>query len=69
MKRYFVYFGIYSNTYRIASAEDEPTARALLSDGWERITLADVKTLRRCEAVVYGIAEAFIGFDGTLYII
>ena len=69
MKRYFVYHGKYSNTYRIASAEDEQTVSALLSDGWEHITLAEVKKLRRCEAVVDGIAEAFIGFDGTLYII
>ena len=69
MKRYFVYHGKYSNTYRIASAEDEPTVRALLSDGWEHITLAEIKKLRKRESVVEDIATAYIDINGALVVI
>lgn len=68
-KKYFLYHGKYSNTYRIASAEDVPTVSALLSEGWERTTLAEVKALRRCQAVVNNNSIAYIDAGGTLVIV
>lgn len=68
-KKYFAYRGKYSGTYRIASAEDVPTVSALLAEGWTRTTLAEVKALRRCKAVVNKNAMAYIDTDGTLVVV
>ena len=69
MKKHFLYHGKYSSTYRIASAEDEQTARALLAEGWTHTTLAEVRSLRKCEAVADNIAIAYIDASGALVII
>lgn len=66
-KRYFLYHGKYSNTYRIASAEDVGTVCALLSEGWKRTTLAEARSLRKCGVVADKIAIAYIN-DGVLII-
>ena len=68
-KKYFLYHGKYSNTYRIASAEDAQTASALLSEGWARTTLAEVRNLRKCGVVADKIAEAYIDASGALVIV
>lgn len=62
-KKYFLYRGKYSGTYRIASAEDVQTVSALLSEGWKRTTLAEARSLRKC------IAEAYIDVSGALVIV
>lgn len=69
-KKYFAYRGKYSGTYRIASAEDVQTVSALLSEGWTRTTLAEVRALRRREhqSVVDKNAIAYIDADGMLVI-
>lgn len=68
-KRYFIYHGKYSNTYRIASAEDAQTVNALLSEGWTRTTLAEVRVLRKRKATVDKIAIAYIDVNGALVIV
>ena len=68
-KKYFIYRGKYPGTYRIASAEDAQTASALLSEGWARTTLAEVRTLRKCSTVADKIAEAYIDASGALVIV
>lgn len=68
-KKYFAYRGKYSGAYRIASAEDVPTVSALISEGWKRITLAEVKKLRRREVVAGDIAMAYIDINGALIIL
>ena len=70
-RKYFVYQGKYSNTYRIASAEDSATVGALLGEGWMRITLSEVRSLRRCEKgnVATEISTAYIDDDGALMIV
>lgn len=64
-KKYFAYRGKYSGTYRIASAEDVQTVSALLSEGWKRATLAEVRALRKSGVV----AAAYIDASGALVII
>lgn len=68
-KKYFIYHGKYSNTYRLATAEDGQTASALLSEGWTRTTLAEVRALRKRKAVVDKIAIAYIDAYGALVIV
>ncbi len=68
-KKYFAYRGKYSGTYRIASAEDVQTVSALLSDGWTRTTLAEVRALRRHQSVADKNAIAYIDDDGSLVIV
>ena len=68
-KKYFIYHGKYSNTYRIAAAEDEETISALLLEGWTRATLAEVKSLRKRGFVVAKNAVAYIDAGGTLVIV
>lgn len=70
-KKYYIYRGKYSGTYRIASAEDAQTACALLSEGWTHTTLAEVRSLRRqeCQSVTDKIAIAYIDADGKLLIV
>ena len=68
-KKYFRYRGKYSGTYRIASAEDVQTVSALLSEGWTRTTLAEVRALRRRQSVAYKNAIAYIDANGALVIV
>lgn len=68
-KKYFTYRGKYSGTYRIASAEDVQTVSALLSEGWTRTTLAEVRGLRRRQSVADKNAIAYIDVNGTLVIV
>ncbi len=68
-KRYFIYHGKYSNTYRIATAEDNETIRSLLSEGWKKTTLAEIRELRKSKAVVDKTAIAYIDVYGTLVIV
>lgn len=70
-KKYFVYRGKYSGTYRIASAEDAPTGSALIAEGWSRTTLAEVISLRRGErqSVSKKTAIAYINADGALVVV
>ena len=68
-KKYFAYRGKYSGTYRIASAEDVQTVSALLSEGWTRTTLAEVRLLRKRETVADNIATAYIDTNGALIIL
>jgi hypothetical protein len=68
-KKYFKYRGKYSGTYRIASAEDVQTVSALLSEGWTRTTLAEVRPLRKCGAVAGNTATAYIYASGALVIV
>lgn len=70
-KRYFIYHGKYSNTYRIATAEDGQTASALLSEGWTHTTLAEIKALRKreCGFVTTKNAVAYIDAGGALVIV
>lgn len=70
-KKYFIYHGKYSNTYRIATAEDTETVSALLSEGWMQSTLAEVKALRKREHgfVTTKNAVAYIDAGGTLVIV
>ena len=69
MKKYFTYRGKYSGTYRIAAAEDVQTVSALLSEGWTRTTLAEVRSLRRRQSVADKIAIAYIDASGALVIV
>lgn len=69
MKKYFIYHGKYSNTYRIATSEDEETVSALLSEGWTRTTLAEIKSLRKRGIVTGKNAVAYIGTGGALVIV
>lgn len=68
-KKYFAYRGKYSGTYRIASAEDVPTVSALISEGWTRTNLAEVRLLRKRETVADNIATAYIDAYGSLVIV
>lgn len=70
-RKYYVYRGKYSGTYRIASAEDADTVSALLSEGWELTTLSEVKALRKRErgSVAATIATAYIDAHGALVIV
>lgn len=68
-KKYFAYRGKYSGTYRIASAEDVQTVIALLSEGWKRTTLAEVRSLHKCGVVAGKNAVAYIDASGTLVIV
>jgi hypothetical protein len=68
-KKHFIYHGKYSNTYRIAVAEDAQTVSALLSEGWVRTTLAEARTLHKIESVADRIAEAYIDTSGELVIV
>ncbi len=70
-RKYFVYHGKYSGTYRIASAEDVKTVSALLSEGWTRTTLSEVKALRKRERgfVAAKNATAYIDAGGALVIV
>ena len=67
--KYYIYRGKDSGTYRIASAEDAQTASALLSEGWTRTTLAEVRSLRKCGVVADKIATAYIDASGALVIV
>ena len=70
-KKYFIYHGKYSNTYRIAAAEDEETISALLLEGWTRATLAEVKSLRKRKRgfVAAKNSVAYIDASGALVIV
>ena len=70
-RKYFVYYGKYSGTYRIASAEDVETVSVLLSEGWTRTTLAEVRSLRKCKrgSVAAKISAAYIDAGGALVIV
>ncbi len=70
-KKYFIYHGKYSNTYRIATAEDERTISALLSEGWRQTTLAEVKDLRKRKRGFVAVknAVAYIDTGGALVIV
>lgn len=68
-KKFFLYHGKYSGTYRIASAEDVQTVGALLTEGWVRTTLAEARTLRKCGVVADKIATAYIDTSGELVIV
>ena len=68
-KKHFIYYGKYSNTYRIATATDTETISALLSEGWEQTTLAEVKSLRKSGIVAGKNAEAYIDTFGALVIV
>ena len=69
MKKYYIYHGKYSNTYRIATAEDTETIIALLSEGWKQTTLAKVRDLRKRELVIAKTAIAYIDSNGALVIV
>lgn len=70
-KKYFVYYGKYSGTYRIASAEDKEAVSALLAEGWTLTTLSKVRSLRKIEhsSVVAKISTAYIDAGGALVIV
>ena len=68
-KKYFIYHGKYSNTYRIATAEDAETISALLSEGWARATLAEIRELRKSRLVIAKNAVAFLDASGALVIV
>ena len=68
-KKYFIDHGKYSNTYRIATAEDVGTISALLSEGWTRITLAEIRDLRKSELVIAKTSAAYIDTFGSLVIV
>ena len=68
-KKYFIYYGKYSNTYRIATAGDVETISALLSEGWKQTTLAEVRELCKNESVVDKTAVAYIDTGGVLVIV
>ena len=69
MKKYFTYRGKYSGVYRIAAAEDVQTVSALLSEGWTRTTLAEIRTLRKAHFLTDKTAKAYIDTEGALVII
>ena len=69
MKKYYIYYGKYSNTYRIATAEDTETIIALLSEGWKQTTLAKVRDLRKRELVIAKTAIAYIDSNGALAVV
>ena len=68
-RKYFIYHGKYSNTYRIVTAEDTETVSALLSEGWKQTTLAEVRSLRKCGIVATKNAVAYIDKGGALVIV
>ena len=68
-KKYFAYRGKYSGTYRMASAEDVQTVSALLSEGWRRTTLAEMRSLRKSGATAGKTATAYIDASGALVIV
>lgn len=68
-KKYFIYHGKYSNTYRIATAEDTQTISALLSEGWSQTTLAKVRAIRKRSVVAAKTSVAYIDADGALVIV
>ena len=68
-KKYFIYHGKYSNTYRIATAEDAETISALISEGWTQATLAEIRDLRKSELVIAKTSVAYIDSFGLLVII
>ena len=68
-KKYFIYHGKYSNTYRIATATDARAISALLSEGWTHTTLAEVRSLRKRGSVAGKIAVAYIDEYGVLVIV
>lgn len=68
-KKYFIYHGKYSNTYRIATATDAKAISALLSEGWTQTTLAEVRSLRKQSIVAAKTAVAYIDEYGTLVIV
>ena len=68
-KKYFIYHGKYSNTYRITSATDTETISALLSEGWTQTTLAGIKDLRKSGLVIAKSAVAYIDTGGALVIV
>lgn len=68
-KKYFIYRGKYSGTYRIASAEDVQTVSALLSEGWTRTTLSEVQSLCKSGVVAGKTATAYIDASGALLIV
>ena len=68
-KKYFIYHGKYSNTYRIATAEDAKAVSALLSEGWTRTTLAEVRSLRKRGSVAGKNAASYMDEYGVLVIV
>ena len=68
-KKYFIYYGKYSNTYRIAYAEDSQTVSALHSEGWAQTNLAEIRSLRKRRIVAGKNAVAYIDTSGTLVIV
>ena len=68
-KKHFIYYGKYSNTYRIATATDTETVSALLSEGWTRTTLAGIRDLRKSGIVAGKNTEAYIDTFGALVIV
>lgn len=68
-KKYFIYYGKYSNTYRIASATDAKAISALLTEGWSSATLAEVRAIRKRGIVAGNNAVAYIDESGALVII
>ena len=68
-KKYYIYYGKYSNTYRIATAEDAKAISALLSEGWTQATLAEIRSLRKSELVLAKNSVAYIDASGALVIV
>ena len=68
-KKYFIYHGKYSNTYRIATAEDVRTISALLSEGWKQTTLAEIRDIRKSGLVIAKTSVAYIDAGGALVIV
>ena len=68
-KKYFIYHGKYSNTYRIATAEDTQAVGALLSEGWTQTTIAEIRELRKSGLVIAKNAVAYIDAGGALVIV
>ena len=69
MKKYFIYHGKYSNTYRAATAEDLGTVAALLAEGWTRATRKEIRALRKRENVVEGVSTTYIDASGALVVV
>ena len=68
-KKYFIYRGKYSNTYRIATATDARSISALFSEGWTQTSLAEVRSLRKRGVVAGKNAVAYIDTSGALVIV
>ena len=68
-KKYFLYHGKYSDTYRVATAEDLPTVAALLFEGWTRTSRPELRALRKSGCVVAKTATAYIDSDGALVVV